>query len=107
MYTDYYALPLISTCLSQRQDPQIHWLLPTMTFIKNILLRFIYPNVILTLEIWKCDAASLVCLPDDDNNIGTLAEQGLLGLLDSGDIGERHRGDFIALVKQFWVTVHH
>ena len=60
------------------------------SFIEEVLLRFVDPTVISTLDIWKCNVASLLCLPDDDIN-NTLAEQGLLGLLDSGDIGERQR----------------
>ena len=101
-----HAFPLFDdlNLLLQRQDPQIYRLLPTMTsFIKKVLLTFVVPTMISTLDIWKCDAPSLLCLPDDDIYIGTLAEQGVLGLLDSGDIGER---DFIWSVKQFWITVH-
>lgn len=71
--------------LLQRQDPQIHHLLPAMhSFVKKCLLRIVDPTVVSSLDIWTCEATTLSVLPDDEINIGSLAEHGLCGLTEMG-----------------------
>ncbi len=58
------------------------------------------------MDIWTCDTAALSLLPDDEVNIGSLADEGLQALLESGDISDEQKSKFILAVKTFWTTVH-
>ena len=111
IYLHFYnhALPVFDNLnlLLQRQDPQIHRLQPCMqAFIKKCLLRIIDPTQICSMDVWTCNTASLSLLPDDEVNIGSLADEGLQALLESGDISDQKKSKFISAVKTFWTTVH-
>ena len=111
IYLHFYnhALPVFDNLnlLLQRQDPQIHRLQPSMhSFIKKCLLRIIDPSKIASVDIWTCNTASLSLLSDDEVNIGVLADEGVSGLLESGDVDNHHKAKFIAAVKTFWTSVH-
>lgn len=58
------------------------------------------------MDIWTCNTSSLSSLPDDEVNVGSLADKGLQSLLESGDVDDQHKSKFIAAVKAFWTTVH-
>ncbi len=111
LYLHFYnhALPVFDSLnlLLQRQDPQIHRLQTCMQcFVKKCLLRIVDSSVVSSLDIWTCDTAALSLLPDDQVNIGSLADEGLHALLESGDISDQQKSKFILAVKTFWTTVH-
>ena len=109
LYLHFYnhALPVFDNLnmLLQRQDPQIHRLQPCMqAFIKKCLLRIVDSTLISSLDIWTCNTATLSLLPDDEVNIGSLADEGLQALLESGDISDQEKSKLISAVKTF---LHH
>ena len=60
------------------------------SFIKKCLLRIVDPTVIASLDIWTCNTVALSLLPDDEVNIGSLADEGIEALLEGGDIDNRN-----------------
>ena len=68
-------------------------------FIKKYLTRIVDPSVILTLDIWTCGVTKAKLLPEDEINVGCLAEQRLCWLLESGEIREVQKVKFISSVK--------
>ena len=93
--------------LLQRQDPQIYRLHSSMqVFIKKILLKIVDASLITELDIWNCDISSTPLLPDNELNIGSLAEEGLQSLYETGDISNDQKMKFFSSVKAFWTTVH-
>lgn len=104
-----HALPVFDNLniLLQRQDPQIHQLQPCMhSFVKKCLLRIVDPCTIATLDIWTCNTTALSLLPDNEVNVGYLADEGVQALLESGDIDNQEKNKFVSSVKVFWSVVH-
>lgn len=105
-----HALPVFDdlNLLLQRQDPQIHRLKSSMDrFIVKVLTRIMDATEVSLLDnIWACDLDSVSLLPDNEVNIGTLAEQGLESLFESGDIGSSQKTKFLSAVKCFWTAVY-
>ena len=76
-------------------------------FIVKVLTRIMDATEVSLLDdIWACDLDSVSLLPDNEVNIGTLAEQGLESLFESGDIGSSQKTKFLSAVKCFWTAVY-
>ena len=47
------------------------------SFVKKCLLRIVDPSIIVSLDIWTCSTTALSPLPDNEVNIGFLADEGI------------------------------
>ena len=57
-------------------------------------------------DIWACNLDSASLLPNNEVNIGTLAEQRLESLSESGDISNSEMTKFLSAVKGLWIAVY-